>query len=210
MMSAEDQTGPIDAVIFDIGNVLLKFDYLVAARRLAKLAGREELANHRPVAALKAELESGAIDRANFLSRVRPEFAHSGTDEDFLTIWRDIFEENVPMTAFATELAERGVPTFLLSNISCIHVDHIIATYPVFATFRDAVYSYRVKALKPSSKIYEVAISQFGIDPGRALFIDDLLENVEAARETGLQALHYDWREHEKTEPLIRQRLAFS
>ncbi len=209
-MSTEEKTEPVDAVIFDIGNVLLKFDYLIAARRLAELADRNELADHRPVAAAKAELESGAIDRAEFLTRVRPEFHHAGSEEDFLEVWRDIFEENVPMTAFATELAERGVPTYLLSNISCIHVDHIVSKYPVFATFRDAVYSYRVKALKPSPEIYETAISQFGIDPGRALFVDDLVENVEAAKEVGLQAIQYDWREHEKTEPLIRQRLASS
>lgn len=209
-MNSHPTADRVDAVIFDIGNVLLKFDYLVAARKLAELAGRTELAAHRPVAAAKAELESGAINRAEFLRRVRPEFGHTGSEEDFLRAWRDIFEENAPMTAFAAELASRGVPTFLLSNISCIHVDHILATYPVFATFRDAVYSFRAKALKPAPKIYEVAIAQFAIDPSRALFIDDLAENVEAARASGLQALQYDWREHEKTEPLIRQRLKFS
>ncbi len=209
-MTADDPVRRVDAVIFDIGNVLLKFDYLIAARRLAALAGREELADHRPVAAAKAELECGAIDRAEFLDRVRPEFGHTGSEYEFLAIWRDIFEENLPMTRFATELAERGVPTFLLSNISCIHVDHISERYPVFATFRDAVYSYRAKSLKPSAEIYEVAIRQFGIDPERMLFIDDLTENVAAARVAGLQSLQYDWREHEKSEPLICQRLGFS
>lgn len=208
-MSAEHHLGRVDAVIFDIGNVLLKFDYLVAARRLAELAGREELADHRPVAAAKAELESGEIDRAEFLRRVRPEFGHTGSDEEFLAVWQDIFEENTPMTAFATEMAERGVPTFLLSNISCIHVDHIEATYPVFGSFRDAVYSFRARVLKPSPRIYDVAIEQFGIDPATTVFVDDLLENVEAARAAGLQALCYDWRDHGETESLIRQRLAF-
>ncbi len=55
-----------DAVLLDIGNVLLKFDYLVAARRLAELGGLEELPERGPIEAAQVALEGGVIDRANF------------------------------------------------------------------------------------------------------------------------------------------------
>lgn len=186
----------IDAVIFDIGNVLLKFDYLVAARRLMAHNGLAELPAREPIVAAKEALEGGRILRAEFLRLVRPEFSHTGSDEEFLAMWEDIFEENLPMTRFAGDLAARGVPTFLLSNISCIHHDFIFRRYPVFATFRDGVFSYLAGSLKPEPRIYEAAIAQFGIDPARTLFIDDLPANIAAAEERGLRGLVYDHRDH--------------
>jgi FMN phosphatase YigB (HAD superfamily) len=186
----------IDAVIFDIGNVLLKFDYLVAAHRLMEHNNLAELPARAPIVAAKEALEGGRINRAEFLRLVRPEFSHDGTDAEFIAMWEDIFEENEPMTRFATELAARGVPTYLLSNISCIHHEFIFHRYPVFATFRDAVFSYRAGSLKPESRIYEIAIAQFGIVPERTLFIDDLAANIAAAEAAGLRGLVYDYRDH--------------
>lgn len=194
----------IDAVIFDIGNVLLRFDYLVAARRLMAHNGIAELPDRAPIVAAKEALEGGRIDRAEFLRLVRPEFSHSGSDAEFIAMWEDIFEENQPMTALATDLAARGMPTFLLSNISCIHHEFIFRRYPVFTTFRDGVFSYRAGALKPESRIYEIAIAQFGIDPARTLFIDDLPENIAAAERAGLRGLVYDFRDHAGAEARLR------
>lgn len=195
----------IDAVIFDIGNVLLKFDYLVAAHRLMAHNGLAELPDRAPIVAAKELLEGGRIDRAEFLRLVRPEFAHAGTDEEFVAMWEDIFEENRPMTRLAVALAAHGVPTFLLSNISCIHHDFIFRTYPVFRTFRDGVFSYRAGALKPDPRIYEIALAQFGIDPARTLFIDDLAPNIAAAEAFGLHGLVYDHHNHLATADRLRE-----
>jgi len=195
----------IEAVIFDIGNVLLKFDYMVAARRLMDLNGVIELPEREPIIKAKAALERGEIDRAEFLRLVRPAFAHEGSDEDFLAIWEDIFEENEPMTQLAVRLAERGISTYLLSNISCIHHEYAFRRYTAFQSFRDGVFSYKAGVLKPEPRIYEIAIAQFGIEPGRALFIDDLEENIEAARMLGLQGLVYDHRAHAAAEEALRK-----
>ncbi len=138
---------------------------------------------------------------------MRPIFRHVGTDEEFVEIWQRIFEENVPMTALAVELAEAGVPTFLLSNISGIHVDHIFETYPVFKTVRGAVFSYRSGSLKPSPAIYEIAVSELGLVPERTLFVDDLTANVDAAESAGFRGLVYDWRDHAPVESEIRRLL---
>jgi putative hydrolase of the HAD superfamily len=196
---------PIEAVIFDIGNVLLKFDYMVAARRLMALNGVKELPDREPIVVAKAALERGEIDRAEFLRLVRPAFAHGGSDADFLAIWEDIFEENEPMTQLAMQLEERGVPIYLLSNISCIHHEYAFRRYPAFQSFRDAVFSYKAGALKPDPRIYEIAIAQFGVEAARTLFIDDLEENIAAARLLGLQGLVYDHRDHEAAELTLRE-----
>ncbi len=193
----------IDAVIFDIGNVLLKFDYLVAARRLLERGGLDELPDHGPIVAAKEALESGVIDRAEFLRRVRPEFNHTGGDEEFLAIWEDIFEENEPMTRLAGELSGR-LPVYLLSNISDIHREYIFRRYPAFGCFRDGVYSYEAGALKPDPRIYRAAIERFGIEPGRTIFIDDLAANIEAAEALGFRGVRYDFARHEEAIEALR------
>ncbi len=206
-MSEAETSGEVDAVVFDIGNVLLKFDYLVAARRLVDLGGLNELPARGPVVTEQEALERGDIDRAEFLRRVRPMFRHVGTDEEFVAVWQRIFEENVPMTRLATELAATGVPTYLLSNISCIHVEHIFATYPVFRTFHGAIFSYRVGALKPDPAIYSALVGEQGVTPKRTLFVDDLAENVAAGEAAGFRGLVYNWRDHAPAEATIRRLL---
>ncbi|MFY8214979.1 MAG: hypothetical protein ACOVMP_00075, partial [Chthoniobacterales bacterium] len=118
-----------------------------------------ELPERELVVTAKARLEGGSIDRATFLSLVRPHFYDEGTDAEFLRIWEDIFEENIPMTTLAAQLAQK-LPTYLVSNISCIHHEYIFAKYPVFQTFRDGVFSYQAGSLKPERQIYEIAIQQ--------------------------------------------------
>ena len=194
----------IDAVIFDIGNVLLKFDYMIAARRLMEHNGLSEPPDRARIVAAKDALESGRIDRPEFLRLVRPEFSHTGADADFIAMWEDIFEENKPLTGIASALAANGMPTYLLSNISCIHHEFIFRRYPVFSTFRDGVYSYKAGALKPEAIIFEKAIAQFGVDPARTLYIDDLAENVAAAERAGLRGIVYDFNGHAAAEEKIR------
>jgi len=195
----------IEAVVFDIGNVLLKFDYFVAAHQLMAKNGLAELPERGLVVAAKEALEGGKIDRAEFLRQVRPHFGdHSGSDAEFLAIWENIFEENAPMTAIAARLGSR-MPTYLLSNISCIHHDFIFRTYPVFGTFHGGVFSYKAGALKPSEAIYRTAIKELEIDPRKTLFIDDLSENIAAAEQLGFHGICYDYREHERAAAAMRE-----
>jgi len=193
----------IEAVIFDIGNVLLKFDYYIAANRLVAKNKLAALPERELVVAAKQRLEGGEIDRAEFLRQVRPHFSDVGTDAEFLRIWEDIFEENIPMTDLARQLA-LSMPTYLLSNISCIHRDYIFINYPVFHTFKDGVYSYEAGALKPQPEIYQTAIRQFGIRPEETVFIDDIPENIVAAAALGFHAIPYDFRNHAAAETALR------
>ena len=186
---------PIEAAIFDIGNVLLKFNYFIAAERLRLVNGLEALPDHAPIVDAKADLESGRISRAEFLQRVLPVFEHAGDEDSFLAIWRDIFHLNTPMAEFAQELSQR-MPVYLLSNISCIHQEYIFETYPIFSIFHDGAYSFRLGCLKPEPLIYEKALAQFGLRPEQVVLFDDLEENVATARNSGWQAVVYDFRNH--------------
>lgn len=183
----------IKAVVFDIGNVLLPFDFTVALRRLQQKSHVDSLME--TMEPVKFAYESGAIDRAEFLAQMRTVLDYDGTEEEFVAAWQDIFTENTAMTEIVRAL-HAHYPLYLLSNTSDLHMDYVFKMYPVFGLFKDAVYSYRVKCFKPDRKIYELALQQFGIEAGNTLFIDDLLPNIVTARELGLCAIHYDYKKH--------------
>jgi len=182
----------IETVIFDIGNVLLTFDYFIAERALLEQTGQkvapsiEELHPHR------IAHETGEITRGDFIRIVREAFSHDGPEDHFLDVWSRIFEVNTPMVEWARTLHGK-TPLYLLSNIGCIHHDHIFQEYDFFGRlFLDGVYSYKAGVMKPKPQIFEIARTQFGVDPSTTLYIDDLLENVQGAEASGFIGHHYD------------------
>jgi len=188
----------IRAFVFDIGNVLLRFDFSLAHKRLLPLCAApftEGCAEE--VEAIKVDYEAGLMDRAMFLKRVFDLMQFRGTEADFIQAWEEIFELNLPMTGLVETLRGR-YPLFLLSNTSDIHAEYFTKEYPIFGCFDDAVYSYKVRCAKPDRAIYELAASQFGVKPEETVFIDDLAINIASAREVGFHAIQYDFRRHER------------
>lgn len=186
----------IRAFLFDIGNVILRFDFSKAAR---KIAARSEVAD--PVEAMglldqiKNMYEDGQIDRASFLRGAFDAIRYRGTEEEFVSAWQDIFELNEPMAELVAAIAPR-YPLFLLSNTSDIHVEFFTRRYPVFAAFRGGTYSHEARTSKPGEQIYRVACEQHGLEPATTFFIDDLLPNIETGRRLGFQAHHYHHEKH--------------
>lgn len=182
----------IDAVIFDIGNVLLTFDYTLAEQEILKQTGREAPPSQADLHPLRIDHETGLISREDFVKAVREAFAHDGPEDHFLNTWSRIFEVNTPMLEWARSL-HQITPLYLLSNIGCIHHDHIFTEYEFFTTlFRDGIYSYKAGVMKPERRIFDIARTQFGVDPTRTLYIDDLIDNVKSAESAGFISHHYD------------------
>ncbi len=192
-----DPPPPIRAVLFDIGNVILKFDFDIALRRIAEHCQMQSSADVLgAIDRIRAGYEAGQIDRAAFLRAAFDALRYRGTEPDFVAAWEEIFEPNEPMIELIEHLHAR-LPLFLLSNTSDIHREHIFRRYPVFARFRSGVYSYEARASKPGRAIYQIAISQLGLAPAATFFIDDLLPNIETARTLGFRAHHYHHDRHE-------------
>lgn len=187
----------IDALLFDIGNVLLRFDFSIALRNLAARSDSFDAAQILvAVERVKVAYEDGEIDRAAFLRGVFDVLRYRGSESEFITAWEDIFEPNAPMFALVEELHGR-VPLYLLSNTSDIHRDYIFRRYPIFARFAAGIYSFEVRASKPGQRIFEIAKERLHLGPRRTLFIDDLLPNVETARRLGFVCHHYHHDRHD-------------
>ena len=184
----------IKAFIFDIGNVILPFDFTVALRKLQQKSDVEHLVH--AMEPVKFAYESGRIGRAEFLEQMRAVLHYTGTVEEFTAVWQDIFTQNPAMLDLLRRL-HSNYPLYLLSNTSDLHMDYVTRIYPVFGLFKDGVYSYRAKCFKPDRRIYETALAQFGIEPGETVFIDDLQPNIATALEMGFHAIHYDYNRHD-------------
>ncbi len=191
---------PVRAVIFDIGNVILRFDFSIALKKIAALCTPEPAVILQVMEPAKVAYEGGRLSRADFFSEMRRLTAYRGTDAEFISAWEDIFTENEPVRDLVGKLHGR-VPLYLLSNTNDMHLDYIHKCYPVFGCFTDAVYSHVAGAAKPEPEIFEIAARQFGLKPAEAIFIDDLLPNIEAAQRAGFRTHHYH---HERHEALLQ------
>ncbi len=185
----------IKAFIFDIGNVLLHFDFHIALRRIEPLCEMPFIPS--VLEPIKELYEDGQMSRQEFQDQVKRAIGFRGTNEQLVSAWEDIFEENLVMTDLVRQLHEH-YPLYLLSNTSDLHIEYVFREYPIFRVFSDAVYSYIVGCSKPSTRIYKIAAEQFSVDPSETVFIDDLGVNVEGARAAGFHAVQYDFTRHEK------------
>ncbi len=195
----------IRAFLFDIGNVLLKFDFSLA---MTKVAARSEVPDPVDVLAridqLKSGYEDGQIGRAAFIRGVFDVLRYRGTEAEFIAAWEEIFEPNEPMIALLETLRDR-FPLYLLSNTNDIHREYFFRRYPFFSHFAAGIYSDEVRVSKPNRAIYEITARQLGLDPAATFFIDDLLPNIEAARAFGFCAHHYHYDRHDNLLADLRQ-----
>lgn len=186
---------PAQAVLFDIGNVLLKFDFNRAA---AAMAERSRL----PAARIRAELdtwqprhETGAVTPEQFSKGVREAVGFEGTGEEFRALFCDIFTPNEPMWEFARSLFGR-VPVYLFSNISFWHETWIFQQYPEFAGFDGGFYSWRIGAMKPDAAFYRVALETLPFAPGQIAYMDDMPLNAAGGQTAGFRCWQYDADQH--------------
>jgi putative hydrolase of the HAD superfamily len=182
----------IAAVVFDLGNVLLPFDWDIAANRFCARVkcSRRELDDYIVTTPFVHQLEIGELDGAGFYRRLAADFGFTGDYAEFATIWSDIFTADEAMLALAARLKGR-LPRFILSNTNPIHMEFICGRFPAIRDFDGHVLSHEVGALKPDRRIYEATLRRLGVTAGQVVFVDDIRANVEGARAVGMQAIQH-------------------
>jgi HAD superfamily hydrolase (TIGR01509 family) len=78
-----------------------------------------------------------------------------------------------------------SVPLGLLSNTNPVHFDYCLQTFPILQHIPTHFLSYKLKALKPEPEVFARITKQIPFPPAEILYIDDLAENVDAARAAG-------------------------
>jgi glucose-1-phosphatase len=188
---------PSPALLFDIGNVLVRFDFTVAAQRLAALAETTAEEVLELLSPFKDDLECGRISDADFIAQSMARIAFRGTREEFIRIWGDIFTENAPMTTVVEQLAAEH-PLYLLSNTSGLHKEWLMANFPLFRHFTGGIFSHEACCVKPHEPIFRAAMESFDLDASRTLYIDDLADNIATGQRLGFVCHHYHPDRHDR------------
>jgi putative hydrolase of the HAD superfamily len=97
--------------------------------------------------------------------------------------------QNPAMLAWQIALKQRGIKTAILSNMGDNVLENIKRTFDWLARFDVLVWSYQLGMAKPEPAIYQHTLRELGVEPGEALFIDDRLVNIEAARALGMRGI---------------------
>jgi len=182
----------ISAVCFDLGKVLIHFDWDLMLKRVA---AKTKLPPEELMRRLKADpqivaYEVGGISSAKFFSHLKKVLEYKGTAKELRACFADIFTPLPDNIALAAQLAPH-YPMAIISNTNEAHIVHAEATYSFFSLFHARIYSHQVKTMKPKREIYDAALAALGgIDPLEALFIDDLETNILGASQLGWQTIH--------------------
>jgi len=148
------------------------------------------------------ELEKGRMAEADFLARISAELTrilgHEPEMHRFKEIYFEALEPNEPMIDLMQRLGAGGMRMALLTNNVREWEPFWRTMLPVDEIFELVVDSAFVGMRKPEPEIYELTLERVrardglaGLSPGECLFVDDVEVNVDAARQLGLEAVHF-------------------
>jgi 2-haloacid dehalogenase len=184
---------PVEAVVFDLGGVLIDWDPRHLYRRLiADEATREWFLTEVCSPAWNAEQDAGrtwveAVAEATARHPDQAELIRAYADR-----WPEMIAGDIPETVAVLEaLAARGVPLYALTNWSHETFHHARARFRWLEHFRDILVSGEVGMKKPDPRIFRLMLERIGVEPAAVVLIDDVVDNVEGARALGIQAVHF-------------------
>lgn len=181
-------------IYFDLGQVLVTFDYGRMLRQVAEVAGIDPSDVEKVIFAsgLQSQYERGQITTAQFYEAfcqrtgTRPplaELEHAASD---------FFELNTSIVPVVAQVWQAGYRPGVLSNTCDLHWHHCRREFAlVRETFDVCVLSYEVGAAKPEPAIYAAAIERAGCRPEEIFFTDDIAGHVLGAQAAGIDAVQY-------------------
>lgn len=178
----------VEAVVFDIGNVLIEwkperfYDARIGEERRRALFAGVDLHGMNDLvdrgAPFKETIYRTAEDYPAFADEVRMWFDH----------WIEMATPEIPHSiSLLRALRARGVPVFALSNFGVGSFEYAETFYPVLREFDRRYVSGYMKVVKPDPEIYRMVEADCGVAPEAMLFADDRAENIEMAAQRGWQ-----------------------
>ena len=182
------------AIIFDLGKVLVDFDYTIAARKIAARSAKAPADLHAFLGSspLLVDYESGRLTRGQFYQAVSDAIGFTGGLDEFGGFFADIFSEMPAMTALHAELRRRGFKTYIFSNTNDLAIEHVRRNFPFFANFDGSLFSYEVGAMKPLPKIYVAMEAMACRRSADLIYLDDRAENIAAGAARGWRAILHE------------------
>lgn len=187
------ETSEIDTLIFDIGNVLAKYDW----KKLLKELGYDEKTGTAVAKAVFLSKEWAEADRG-ILSEEELLQTFISNAPDYEKEIRETFDavgKTISTYSYTKDwlsyLKKRGYKIYILSNFAKPVYDRCTKELDFLKLVDGGYMSWQIHCIKPEPEIYQKLITDFEIVPQKAVFIDDLMDNIAEARALGFHAVHF-------------------
>lgn len=189
-----------EAMLFDVGNVLLRLHMEKFFGALAAVAPR--LDPETIHAELKREdgphlaYERGEISGEDFFKALKARYEIPWDYTTWLSHWLDFFLPNRPMEILIAKLSGK-VRLFALSNTNADHYALFMRDYRLFDAFENVMGSQELGLRKPDPKIYEEALRRLAIPAEKIIYVDDLQANIDQGERHGMRSFRYHFNDLE-------------
>ena len=181
------------AVLFDIGNVLVRWDpRTLYAKLIPESADLDRFLAEVCTMSWHVEHDRGRTFADGIAERVALYPDHAPLIRAWWDRWPEMFSGPIPETeAVIEDLHARGVPMHGLTNMSVEAWPGVRAMSPAFTRLQEVVVSGEEGVIKPDPAIYRLLCARTGLRPADMMFVDDSLPNIEAAAALGFHVHHF-------------------
>ena len=188
----------IEAIIFDLGGVILNIDYNLTRRAFENygIYNFNEMYSQAAANDLFDDLETGKINEADFYKEFNKHTGLILSEDKIQTAWNAMLLDFREKSLQFIDSIQSKYKLFLLSNTNHIHLKAFNKIYlenkrdkPFESLFNKAYYSCEIGLRKPNADIYEFVLKENKLDINKTLFVDDSAQNIEAAKALGMQTI---------------------
>ncbi|KAB2852667.1 MAG: HAD family phosphatase [Ignavibacterium sp.] len=182
------------AVVFDLGQVILSFDYKFFVEKVNNYkngVGEKFLELYKSNYHIHRDFERGKISEDSFIHQMLNYLDNVIDGETFCRYWSDIFSLNEDVVALLPILKQK-YNLYLVSNTNSIHKKYGFQHYEFLKLFDKLFLSHEVGFVKPEKEIYRAVEKESGLLPEEHIFIDDILEYVDAAKQLGWDGIQFN------------------
>ena len=181
----------IKNVVFDVGNVLVRWDPLaITTRVFHDNPDPDQLMQRIFKSQTWYDLNLGYISEKDVIARYKNDL---GIDQEKLEYLMQVVKESLTPIEGSFELLEKlyhaSIPLYALTDNTHEIMAYLKEKYNFWGLFKGVVVSAEVGYLKPSKLIYEHLLNKYQLIAHETLFIDDHMPNVEGAKAVDMQAL---------------------
>lgn len=185
----------IEAVIFDLGNVLIGFDHTIAVKKILRHTPKKskDIYNLFFDSDLTQEFEKGKTGTLEFFEQIKDALELKISYGEFLPIWNEIFFSKPESEDFVGSL-NSGIKLALLSNINQLHYEYIREEFSSTIGLFEAdkiIPSFMTGFIKPDKEIYDLALKALGVPRESVVYVDDRLDLIEAALSYGIKSIQF-------------------
>tara|TARA_B100001094_G_C18071233_1_gene740122 strand:+ start:445 stop:1059 length:615 start_codon:yes stop_codon:yes gene_type:complete len=181
-------------VIFDLGNVLINFNHDLIFEGLSQSIGQssDEVRNFFVRNNLWIDWDKGLVTSSHVFNRFKEWSGCNLIQSDFNQYVCDIFSPNYEAVEMSKKLKDFGHRLVLLSNTNASHFEWITSKYNILEHFDKLMLSFEVGLIKPDPRIFQLTLDVVKCVPENCFFIDDLVDNVEAAKLLGIRSHQFN------------------